>query len=80
MEGRNNQWITNQRWTATPKQGSITLSQLDLLDIPYEIINKDSQKIDELISKGVRSAKSRKGPFAIIVRKNSFENIKCLKI
>ncbi len=61
------------------KQGSITLSQLDLLDIPYEIINKDSQNIDELISKGVRSAKSRKGPFAIIVRKNSFEKYKMFK-
>ena len=58
------------------KQGEITLSQLDLLDIPYVIISKDSRNIEDMISKSVCSAKSRKGPFAIVVRKNSFEKYK----
>ena len=58
------------------KQGEITLSQLDLLDIPYVIISKDSRNIEDLISKSVCIAKSRKGPFAIVVRKNSFQKYK----
>ena len=37
-------------------QGKITLAQLDLLNIPYEIINKDYQNVDELISKSVNNA------------------------
>ena len=60
------------------RQGKITLAQLDLLNIPYVIINKDSRNIDDLIAKSVNSAISRKGPFAIVVRKNSFEKYKKL--
>ena len=60
-------------------QGQITLAQLDLLKIPYEIINKDTRNIDELISKSVNKAKLRKGPVAIIVRKNSFEKYRISK-
>ena len=55
------------------KQGAITLAQLELLNIPYVIINKDLENIDQLIAECVISAKSRQGPFAIVVRKNSFE-------
>lgn len=58
------------------KQGKITLDQLELLNIPYVILNKDSQNINQIINKCVRSSRSRQGPVAIVVKKNSFQKYK----
>lgn len=58
------------------KQGKITLDQLDLLKIPYVILNKDSQNINQIITKCVRSSRSRQGPVAIVIKKNTFQKYK----
>ena len=55
------------------KQGEITLKQLDILEIPYKIIDSEENKIEEIISNSVNTAKKRNGPVAIVVRKKTFE-------
>lgn len=53
------------------KQGEITLMQLQVLGIPYEVINGDSN-FEELIEQSLKLAKERFGPVAIVVRKDTF--------
>lgn len=54
------------------KQGLITIDQLKLLEINYEIIDKDTKNIDLLIGKLIEEAKLRNNPVALVVRKNTF--------
>ena len=58
------------------KQGQITLSQLEILDIPYLIIDHTTRKINKVLKDMVLSAKERSGPIALVVRKKTFENYK----
>ena len=55
------------------KMGSITIPLLNILDIPYEIITEDIKQLDKTFKKATKYMKSRKKPFAMIVRKNIFE-------
>lgn len=54
------------------KQGQITLPQLDILDIPYRVINAETTVIDEILRSVVAEAFERGGPVALVVRKNTF--------
>jgi phosphonopyruvate decarboxylase len=54
------------------KQGQITLAQLDILGIPYRIIDANTHAIEIVLHEAVSSALKRSGPFALVVRKNSF--------
>lgn len=57
------------------KQGLVTLEQLQLLDIPYLVIDQNS-KIEDKITDLVKIAIDRNGPVAIVVRKNTFSPFK----
>ena len=54
------------------KQGDITLQQLDILDIPYEVIDRNTSNIEEILYQAHNQAISRSGPAAIIVRRVLF--------
>jgi len=55
------------------KMGNILTSLLDLLEIPYEIIPSDMDKVDKLIKKAKEYMQINSRPFAIIIRKGIFE-------
>ena len=55
------------------KMGNILTSLLDLLEIPYEIIPSDMDKVDKLIKKAKEYMQINSKPFAIIIRKGIFE-------
>lgn len=52
-------------------QGRVTLSQLDTLAIPYDILDADSD-VSSVVESSVAAAVTRGGPVAIVVRKNTF--------
>lgn len=54
------------------KQGSVTLAQLDILGIPYIVINAKTTAIETVLKKAVADAMARSGPVALVVRKNTF--------
>ena len=56
------------------KQGELTLKQLDLLGIPFVIIDKNCKDINEIIIKARDDSILRSGPIAIVVRKGSFSS------
>jgi phosphonopyruvate decarboxylase len=56
-------------------QGAITFDLIRFLDIPCEIIDKDTD-IESCINKQVRLSIKRKGPVALLARKNSFAELK----
>ncbi|MFW8566872.1 phosphonopyruvate decarboxylase [Orrella sp. 11846] len=53
------------------KQGRITLGQLDLLEIPYQIVDSDSD-IDAVIQKTMEDIQKTGAPVALVVKKNAF--------
>ena len=55
------------------KQGEVSETLLKTLEIPYIIISKNTPKIDEVIFNVVNSAVQNNEPFAILVRKDTFE-------
>ena len=54
------------------KQGKVQLDLLQAMDIPYEIISKEEQQLDEKINKIVGKAIMESRPFAIVVKKGTF--------
>lgn len=58
------------------KQGQVTLSQLDVLDIPYQVLAGDIQTAHTQIQALLTQAAERQGPVALVVRKQSFEPYK----
>ncbi len=52
-------------------QGRITLAQLDLLDIPYRILDAQSDP-DTAILNAFEQAHTSSKPYALLIRKNSF--------
>ncbi|WP_018985012.1 phosphonopyruvate decarboxylase [Methylophilus methylotrophus] len=54
------------------KQGQITLSQLDVMDIPYQVMTSDIQTAHAQIQALLNQAIERQGPVALVVRKQSF--------
>lgn len=55
------------------KQGEISEDLLKTMDIPYFILEKNSEEIEESIKNAIEYAKGSNGPFAILVRKNTFD-------
>lgn len=55
------------------KQGQMTASQLEILGIPYEIIDAHTDNIAVLMKQLSALAISRSGPVALLVRKKTFE-------
>ena len=55
------------------KQGKITLSLLETLDIPYKILPDAIENAKSTLEWAVNSAIERKGPTALVVRKGTFE-------
>jgi phosphonopyruvate decarboxylase len=58
------------------KQGQITLRQLEVLGIPYRILDSTVQTIGPMLHDLVHLALSRSGPTALVVRKGSFSPFK----
>lgn len=58
------------------KQGEITLSQLDILDIPHRVIDKNTTNLDNILVESLTKATARSGPVAIVVRKGTFSPFK----
>lgn len=57
------------------KQGRITPGQLDLLELPYGILDADSD-IDSLLSEMFAKLQSTRSPVALLVRKGAFRGYK----
>jgi len=57
------------------KQGAITAEQLDLLGIPYFIMQADSSS-DEIITKAVDKLAATGAPVALLIRKGTFSSYK----
>ena len=55
------------------KQGRIMLDMLKVLEIPYAILPKDFENAKQIISDSIKYSRKEKTPFAIIVKKNTFE-------
>ena len=55
------------------QQGQITLKQLEITDIPFEIISSDDNKWESKISRIIKISQEQKRPVALVCRKNTFE-------
>jgi phosphonopyruvate decarboxylase len=55
------------------KQGEVSETLLKTLDIPYVIISDKTEDIDKVISGAIKKAEENNGPYAILVRKGTFE-------
>lgn len=56
------------------KQGEVSEILLKSLKIPYLIISSDTDNFDELINYAVTQSQINNEPFAILIRKGTFEN------
>lgn len=54
-------------------QGQITLRQLDLMEIPYWVLDNTQNDVKNLVGEIVSRSKSMLGPVALVVRKGVFE-------
>lgn len=61
------------------KQGRITLPQLEILDIPYRILDSSATAIEPILGELINLAMSRTGPVALVVRKETFASFKSSK-
>lgn len=55
------------------KQGEVSETLLKTLDIPYVIISDKTEGIDKVITGAIKKAEENNGPYAILVRKGTFE-------
>jgi len=58
------------------KQGKITLSLLDTLDIPYSILPENINDAEKIINKAFSTMMEKNRPYALIVKKGTFEQYK----
>ncbi len=58
------------------KMGEITCGQLDLLGVPYSVIDKDTENVASIIEKAAAHMRETSSPYAIVVRKGAFEGYK----
>ena len=63
------------------KQGRVTLKMLETMEIPYEILSKDTndKQAEEMIKKASKIALKNNSPYAIIVQKDSFSKYQIKK-
>ena len=57
------------------KQGRITLGSLDVMDIPFEVIDANDESWKQKIHKLVQIAQTQSRPVAVVFRKNTFMNV-----
>lgn len=62
------------------KQGEVTTKLLDVMNIPYEVIPETFEEAKMIIEKSIDYAKKNNCPFALVIRKNTFENYKLQNI
>ncbi|MEO8666059.1 MAG: phosphonopyruvate decarboxylase [Ignavibacteria bacterium] len=55
------------------KQGRVMLKMLEAMEIPYDIINGSSEKIDETIAGACNYIKEKNSPHALIISEGTFE-------
>jgi len=58
------------------KQGQMTIAQLDILGIPYRVIDENTQDIAAIMKALVELTLERSGPIALLVRKQTFSTYK----
>jgi phosphonopyruvate decarboxylase len=56
------------------KQGKVQLDLLKTMDIPYEIISKNDIAFEKKIDNSINKAIRKKSPFAIVVKKGTFDD------
>ena len=61
------------------KQGKVQLNLLDSINLPYNIISSDDTDWKQKITKGIDVAISENRPFAIVVKKGTFEKYNILE-
>lgn len=57
------------------KQGRVTLSLLDTMEIPYEVLSKDEGEAAEQIAKAVDHMRKTKEVYALVIEKDTFEKV-----
>ena len=62
------------------KMGKITLPLLETLQIPYAILEPNAQKIEKEFNKALQYFDKKKGPFALIFRRNFFQNYEMKRV
>ena len=58
------------------KQGQVTVAQLEVLGIPFQVIDENTQEINIVLKDLVKLSLERCGPVALLVRKNTFSSFK----
>ena len=61
------------------KQGAITLDLFDAMSIPYIILPQNLKDLEKCIEKSIKYVKKENSPFALIVKKNTFNSYKIEK-
>ena len=61
------------------KQGKVQLNLLDSINLPYNIISSDDTDWKQKITKGIDVATSENRPYAIVVKKGTFEKYNILE-
>jgi len=56
------------------KQGKVQLNLLDAIDIPYEIFSSKTENWDRKLVEGIKYSSKHNRPFAIIIKKGTFDN------
>ncbi len=59
------------------RQGKLTLPLLDVMRIEYSVLDKNTQNIDEIIDHACKVMQNTLRPYALVVRKGTFENSPC---
>lgn len=54
------------------KQGRVMLPMLNSMDIPYAIVSPEMDEADSTIQQALQTARETNGPYALIIRKNTF--------
>lgn len=62
------------------KQGEVTTTLLEAMDIPYKIIPDNFNEAKVIIEESINYVKKNNSPFAFVVRKNTFEPYKLQNI
>jgi len=61
------------------KQGKVTCQLMEAMNIPYTVMSKDSSELDNQLKNIYDHFKNNNSPFALIVKKDTFEEYKPVK-
>ena len=62
------------------KQGKVTIALLDAMQIPYEVLSTEFDEVKKQLEKAVSYINVNNAPFALVVRKNTFDAYKLKNI